>query len=96
MGGLQGTLNQAGCQVLARMWFYGFTPALTFSKLAQAISIESVKALWPLLCNMTIRCGAGGTSALDLGIVASTAFLGPVASKSQDSICQSEHAVCEV
>ncbi|GAB4818022.1 hypothetical protein N2152v2_005068 [Parachlorella kessleri] len=55
----QGTLNQAGCQVLARMCFYVFTPALTFSKLAQAISIESVKALWPLLCNMTISIAVG-------------------------------------
>ncbi len=52
---LQGTLNQQGCQVLARLCFYVFTPALTFGKLVQAISIDSVKHFWPLLANMTIR-----------------------------------------
>ncbi len=43
--------------MLAKMCFYVFTPALTLGKLAQAISVESVKQLWPLLANMTIRQG---------------------------------------
>lgn len=55
---LQGTLDSAGCQVLARLCFYVFTPALTAGKLAQAISVESVKSFWPLLANMTLRCAA--------------------------------------
>ena len=52
---LQGVLNAQGCQVVARLCFYVFTPALTFSKLVQAISVSSIAHLWPLLLNMTVR-----------------------------------------
>lgn len=53
---LQGVLTPAGCQLLARVSFLVFTPALTFSKLTQAVSLESIQHLWPLLLNMTVGC----------------------------------------
>ena len=46
-------LDGPGCQVLAQMCFFVFTPALTFSKVAQAVSLASLTRLWPLLANMT-------------------------------------------
>jgi hypothetical protein len=52
---LQGVLNAQGCQVVARLCFFVYTPALTFSKLVQAISVSSIAHLWPLLLNMTVR-----------------------------------------
>ena len=42
-------------QVVAKLCFHVFNPALTFGKLVQAISVDSVKHLWPLLANMTLR-----------------------------------------
>ena len=49
-----GTLDARGCSVLASLCFHLFTPALTFSTLAAAISLDSIRRLWPLLVNMTI------------------------------------------
>ncbi|EFN59257.1 hypothetical protein CHLNCDRAFT_137557 [Chlorella variabilis] len=49
----KGVLDGPGCQVLAQMCFFVFTPALTFSKVAQAVSLASLTRLWPLLANMT-------------------------------------------
>lgn len=57
---LQGILNAQGCQTVARLCFYVFTPALTFSKLAQAVNPQSIAHLWPLLANMSVRCRFGG------------------------------------
>lgn len=36
-------------------WHCADTPALTFSKLTQAVSVGSIRHLWPLLANMTLR-----------------------------------------
>lgn len=62
----QGVLTPTGCQLLARVSFLVFTPSLTFTKLAQAVSLDSVRHLWPLLANMTVGIMAG----LALGLVA--------------------------
>ena len=53
---LQGVLNEQGCAVVSRLIYYVYIPALTFSKLAQAVTLSSIAHLWPLLANMTIRC----------------------------------------
>lgn len=46
------------CQLLAKLSFFVFTPALTFSKLTQAVSISSIVQLWPLLVRAWGRgCG---------------------------------------
>jgi auxin efflux carrier family protein len=50
----QGALDSRGCSVVAALCFYVFTPALTFSTLAAAISFTSIRHLWPLLVNMTV------------------------------------------
>ncbi|KAL4424764.1 hypothetical protein ABPG77_000804 [Micractinium sp. CCAP 211/92] len=55
----KGTLNAQGCQTVARICFYVFTPALTFSKLAQAVSLQSIQHFWPLLANITISVFVG-------------------------------------
>lgn len=62
----QGVLTPAGCQLLARVCFLVFTPALTFTKLAQAVSLESIRHLWPLLANMFCSICVG----LALGLAA--------------------------
>jgi predicted permease len=55
----QGTLDSKGCSVVAALCFYVFTPALTFSTLAAAISFTSIRHLWPLLVNMTVSSVLG-------------------------------------
>jgi len=55
----QGALDSKGCSVVAALCFYVFTPSLTFSTLAAAISFDSIKNLWPLLVNMTFSSLSG-------------------------------------
>lgn len=55
----KGILNAQGCQTVARLCFYVFTPALTFSKLAQAVNPQSIAHLWPLLANMSVSMVVG-------------------------------------
>ncbi|PSC75420.1 auxin efflux carrier [Micractinium conductrix] len=50
----RGVLNEQGCAVVSRLIYYVYIPALTFSKLAQAVTLSSIAHLWPLLANMTI------------------------------------------
>ena len=49
---MQGILDVPGSATAARLSFYVFTPALTFSKLVQAVSLNSIAHLWPLLANL--------------------------------------------
>ena len=46
-------MHERGTQTVARLCFYVFTPALTFGKLAQAMSLRALTRLWPLLANVT-------------------------------------------
>ncbi|KAL4437147.1 hypothetical protein ABPG75_004286 [Micractinium tetrahymenae] len=55
----KGVLNGQGCQTVAKLCIFVFTPALTFSKLAQAISLQSIAHLWPLLANTTVNISVG-------------------------------------
>lgn len=41
----QGVLDARGCQLVARLGFMVYTPALTFSKLTQAVSLSSIRHL---------------------------------------------------
>lgn len=69
----QGVLDARGCQIVARMGFMIYTPALTFTKLTQAVSPASIRNLWPLLANMTLRwvlqrlvCGCSSSTTMQL------------------------------
>lgn len=68
----QGALDDVGCSVLARLCFYLFTPALSFSTLAAAVSLDSIRHLWPLLANMGVSScvglGVGWVLARALGV----------------------------
>ncbi|KAG7671720.1 hypothetical protein Ndes2526B_g07386 [Nannochloris sp. 'desiccata'] len=70
----QGALDSKGCSVVAALCFYVFTPALTFSTLAAAISFNSIRHLWPLLVNMTVSSVSG----LAIGYFTATILRTPV------------------
>ena len=70
----QGTLDARGSSTVAGMSFYLFTPALTFSTLASAISLDSIQRLWPLLANMLMSSVVG----LGVGRLAAWALETPV------------------
>jgi predicted permease len=46
-------------QVLAQMCFFVFVPTLTFAKITQAVSLDSIAHLWPLLLNLTLSVMLG-------------------------------------
>ncbi|KAI3433898.1 hypothetical protein D9Q98_003700 [Chlorella vulgaris] len=55
----KGVLDESGCQVLAQMCFFVFVPTLTFAKITQAVSLDSIAHLWPLLLNLTLSVMLG-------------------------------------
>jgi predicted permease len=74
----QGALDFKGCSVIAALCFYVFTPALTFTTLAAAVSVDSIQHLWPLLVNMTISSLVG----LVIGQITATVLRTPIQYKS--------------
>lgn len=67
-----GTLDRHGTSVVASLCFYVFTPALTFTTLAAAMSLDSIRHLWPLLVNMSVSSiiglATGRATAWALGV----------------------------
>eukprot|EP00887_Chlorella_sp_A99_P005248 scaffold1.g5248.t1 len=55
----RGILDVNGSSTAAKLSFFVFTPALIFSKLAQAVSLQSIAHLWPLLVNMCVSMAVG-------------------------------------
>lgn len=76
---LQGVLNAAGSTTMAQCVFLVFIPALTLSKLALAVSIESIVRFWALLANMTISMVLG----LALGVLAAWVLRVPASAQRQ-------------
>lgn len=58
----QKLFDATSCTTLARACMYIFVPSLTFGKLSQSVTLDSVLYLWPLLANLVLRCvgGVGG------------------------------------
>ena len=72
-------LDERGTSTLARIVFYAFTPALTFSTLGSSITLDSLQHLWPLLLNMTVSTFLGlGIGAVLSKLIGATSRMRPL------------------
>lgn len=51
----QKLFDASSCTALARACLFIFIPCLTFGKLAQSVTLDSVLYLWPLVANIVVR-----------------------------------------